>query len=839
MITWILQSSLCWLIFLIIYRIFLQKETFFRFNRYYLLGTLLLGGIIPLLRLLWEQWAFQEKDLPVITAFQGTARILDLQFNSPTGLNAIDWLAWMSLIYWIGVLVSFGLLVRECYGILRLIRTCPKQQKGGFIQVTTDFEHLPFSFLHYIFISDKVKFKDRELNRILRHETSHVTDRHTMDVLIVELIAVMAWWSPMVYWYKKSIRNTHEYLADALVTLSEDKNSYGRLLIDHSQRGLHMALANHFIYSQLKNRINMMMKLRSRPIQAWKYTLIVPILALLGILFAYKSDVIQIPQPENLPMNVVNSFNDSIYNEVDQMPRFPGCNHLRSTEERSNCSLQNLVAYLSKSVRYPGNARQSGIQGVALISFVVNTDGTLTQFELLKDPGQGTGTEALRVAKAMNELEEKWTPGQLNGHPVRVKMTLPIQFKLAESAALEQVPEKLKFSGLALYVLNGDKVSADEIENILPDQIQAINILKDEKAIEKYGPEGKFGVIEIETKPNYILNGEESSKEIMDQIPPDQIATVDVVKYGKKGTANVSVWTKDAIAPELKEKIVKMIGDEKQMLILDGNPTRLESIVSLGYKIKSMHQVGPDESIVKYGQEGKFGAVEFLTTEDKTERKIFQEVDELPRFPGCEQLATYAEKQACANEKLIQYLYTRLQYPKSAKDQAIEGRVVVSFVVTEDGNLFDVKLVKDIGGGCGTEAMRVVQTMIDMEQKWIPAKKNGQSVAAEFKLPLQFKLQTNIKPANTTIASEKVTRVENAPVKLVPNPSSQQVEVFWNKSGAVQLEIFDISGKLMQKGKWAEFNGSQIVDIKLLSPGTYIVKLIQGAVSQEQKLIIR
>jgi len=781
-----------------------------------------------------------DKDLPVYAAFQGTARILEFQFDSPTGLSAIDWFALLKLIYWTGVAVSLGLLGKECIGILRLIRTCPKKRMGNYIQVTTDFEHLPFSFLNYIFISDKVKFKDRELDRILRHETSHVTDWHTLDVLLVELISVVAWWSPMVYWYKKSIRNTHEYLADALVTRSDDKNSYGRLLIDHSQRGLHMALANHFIYSQLKNRINMMMKSRSRPIQAWKYTLIIPMLFILGLLFAYKSDVIYYSDPK-LNVNLREGIDsDSVYTEVDVMPRFPGCNHLRSRDEQTNCSMQNMVSYLSKSTRYPKSAHQMGVQGTALVSFVVNTDGTLTQFELLKDPGQGTGIEAMRVVQAMNQLQEKWTPGELDGKPVRVKMQLPIQFKMETLSDLEQIPNKLKFSGLALYVLNGDKVSAEEIENIMPDQIIAVNVLKEEKAIEKYGPEGKFGVIEIETKPKFIVNGKETTKEEAYKIMPDQITTVDIVRYGNQEPGIVNIRTQGDPDPVLKAKIQKLIGDGKQTMILDGKQISLEPLMDIASKIKSMHQLGAEEAVKKYGDLAKNGAVEFSTELDNMDRKIFQQVDDFPRFPGCEALTDQDSKQNCSNQKLIQYIYSKLKYPKSAKDEGIEGQVVVSFVVTEEGKLFDVKLVKDIGGGCGEEALRVVNSMQEMNERWIPGRKNGQAVATEFKLPLQFRLQAAVKPANpANTAEQKVIKVENAPIKLVPNPSSHQVEVFWNKSGAVQIEIFDISGKRVHTNKWAAFNGSQVIDIKSFSPGTYIVKMIQGTMSQEQKLIIQ
>ena len=73
-----------------------------------------------------------------------------------------------------------------------------------------------------------------EIEKVMQHELSHVSGWHTIDILLSRLVAVVAWFSPMVYWYQNTIRNTHEYLADAIVTRSSDTQSYGQLLIENS-----------------------------------------------------------------------------------------------------------------------------------------------------------------------------------------------------------------------------------------------------------------------------------------------------------------------------------------------------------------------------------------------------------------------------------------------------------------------------------------------------------------------------------------------------------------------------------------------------------------------------
>lgn len=519
MITLILQSSLCWLVFLLIYQLFLMKETFFRFNRYYLVVTLALGVLIPVSRLAWDYMDASSIALHAFVGFQGTARVFEVSANNHT---RIDWLRWINLIYWSGVIFFLIQFIKEVISIVNTIRKYPHQRFPAYTLVTTEYEHLPFSFMGYIFISRKVQFKDDELNRILEHEGSHVQGVHSLDVLLVEIIKAFAWFSPLVYWYKITIRNTHEYLADALVLKHSDTRSYGQLLINNAQQGLQMTLANHFIYSQLKNRINMMIQSPSRRINIWKYTLIIPVLIMLGVMFAYKSDS-------------------------------------------------------SKDL------------------FTVSKD------------------------------------------PFISKDTLP--------------DEKL-------YFLNGEKSTVAEIKNILPQQITSVTVIKDKEQLKPYGEEGKHGVIQIVTRTLYFVDGVESTKEAVDKIDPEQIESMDVIRFGKSTTG-----------------IVKVTLKEQQPM-------------------------------------------------------WFQHL--MPQFPG-------------GDEALLKYLAENIKYPSIAKEKNIQGRVILEFIVGTDGSITGIKTKKGIGGGCDEEAMRVVNSMNTMKEKWIPGSKEGKVVPVSFTLPITFTLgDTNV-----------------------------------------------------------------------------------------------
>ena len=120
--------------------------------------------------------------------------------------------------------------------------------------------------------------------------------------------------------------------------------------------------------------------------------------------------------------------------------------------------------------------------------------------------------------------------------------------------------------------------------------------------------------------------------------------------------------------------------------------------------------------------------------------EIFLVVEDMPRFPGCENLPK-AERIDCANKKLLQFIYKNIKYPPIAKENGIEGTVVIQFVVDKTGSITEPKIVKDIAGQCGTEALRVVKLMGKMGEKWTPGKQRGRPVKVRYTLPVKFRLE--------------------------------------------------------------------------------------------------
>lgn len=123
------------------------------------------------------------------------------------------------------------------------------------------------------------------------------------------------------------------------------------------------------------------------------------------------------------------------------------------------------------------------------------------------------------------------------------------------------------------------------------------------------------------------------------------------------------------------------------------------------------------------------------------EDDIFRVVEEMPRFPGCEDEKTTEDKKKCADKKMLEFIYKNIKYPAIARENGVEGTVVVTFVVEKDGAVTDIKVLREIGAQCGQEAARVVNLMNLEGIKWLPGKQRSRPVRVQFNLPVRFSLE--------------------------------------------------------------------------------------------------
>ncbi len=133
------------------------------------------------------------------------------------------------------------------------------------------------------------------------------------------------------------------------------------------------------------------------------------------------------------------------------------------------------------------------------------------------------------------------------------------------------------------------------------------------------------------------------------------------------------------------------------------------------------------------------------------EEEVFKVVEEMPRFPGCEnKKLSDRKKEECAKEKMIKYIDENLIYPKEALDQEIEGMAVIQFTIWKDRSIKNIKIVRNPGAGTGEEAARIVESMKEMDEKWRAGHQRGKPVNVQYTLPVKFRLEKPSKKRTKT-----------------------------------------------------------------------------------------
>ncbi|MCF6167141.1 M56 family metallopeptidase [Lutibacter sp.] len=309
MINYIVQVVLFQALFLAVYDFFLQKETFFKWNRFYLLSTPILSFIIPLLKFESIQKTIPQEYIEQLpTVFLNPQEVI-VQANKYS--SAPNHLA---IIFYVGLALFLVLFLIKLFKIFQLIATNKVLKKENYSLVLLDNRQSAFSFFNYIFIN-KHLLKSEDL-QIIKHELVHCKQNHTLDLLFFEILKIVLWFNPMVYVYQKRITLLHEYISDAEVVLKTDKKMYFNKLLAETFNVENISFINQFFkHSLIKKRIVMITKEKSKKMKQLKYLLMVPLLVSMLVYVSCSNDSqIDIEQVEKI-LNEENSISEGKYFE--------------------------------------------------------------------------------------------------------------------------------------------------------------------------------------------------------------------------------------------------------------------------------------------------------------------------------------------------------------------------------------------------------------------------------------------------------------------------------------------------------------------------------------------
>lgn len=310
--TWLLfllKSTLILSLLYLVFRLLIRKETLFLQSRIVLIFIVIISAIIPIIYLPSSVPSFAPESLnPIIhnPSFEEPVQSENIALPSePTvAVSAYSQSVFIStelivlLIYSTGVFISFCLFIYRLTSVLRLIGKSRRKELNGVRLIIINDDIPAFTFGKFIVMSKH----DFEINSkaILTHEMSHIKQGHFYDLMLMELVKIIYWFNPLVYYMNSDMKEIHEFQADEFTIKSGiDAVNYQLLIIQKGVGHQKFALANSFNHCQIKNRITMMNKSKNSMLWSWKVATFLPLLVLLLMAFSRKND--NPPKIENLP----------------------------------------------------------------------------------------------------------------------------------------------------------------------------------------------------------------------------------------------------------------------------------------------------------------------------------------------------------------------------------------------------------------------------------------------------------------------------------------------------------------------------------------------------------
>ncbi len=538
---YLLKVNIAIALFYIFYRLFFARDTFWKTRRLYLIATLIVSFVYPFLSI--ENWMQSQK--PIQTIVTSYNVLPEFTVNAQQTVSNFIWLEILLYIYF---LVAAGFLLRLFVQLISILKIKLKSDKSivqGVEVIVVAEKISPFSFFNTIYLNPSMH-QSHELDQILAHELTHVRQWHSVDVLVSELLCIAFWINPFVWLAKKEIRQNLEFLADNKVIESGfDAKLYQYSLLQLSFQNHELLLTNKFNVLPLKKRIKMMNQQKTSKTGLLKYLLVIPLATALVItsnaetlinkaqskVYQINTKVNEVTKQSNeldevkvvgyaeIQKTTDNELTIQAHNEASPetqlKPQSPATEIKIDDSQLKNAPDKNttfmvvekmpeypggnvaMFSYLGKNVRYPVEAQKNGIQGRVICQFVIDATGAIDSVRVVRSVDPHLDAEAIRVIKGM----PTWTPGEQRGVKVRVKYTLPINFNLQGGT---NTPKKLTMSdpkNPPLIVLDGEIMPANfNMNNLKPENIDKIEVLKDASATAVYGDKGKNGVIVIQTK---------------------------------------------------------------------------------------------------------------------------------------------------------------------------------------------------------------------------------------------------------------------------------------------------------------------------------------------------
>jgi TonB-dependent SusC/RagA subfamily outer membrane receptor len=571
---YLLKASGLVILLILFYYLFLKNETFFKSIRSYFLIGLIIVICLPLI------------EIPVyvenITNQFNTIEFIEATQVQTETLNSFDWIAVLSSIYILGLLLFSLKFIFQLASLSYLITKHKFYKEGKYYFIETSKDISPFSFFNIIIFNNQ-HFSSEELEQIINHEKAHAMQWHSLDTLLAHILVILLWFNPFVWLYKKAVQQNLEFLADSYaLELANNQKLYQLTMLKTSQAAFCTDISNNFYNSLIKKRIVMLHKNRSTSKNQWKYALLIPMLIAFIFTFntktiAQEKEIVEIKEQEKRKIELVIT-KDS---EEDSL------NKLKKAANKLN----NL------DINFKGIKRNSKGE-ITAIKITAKSKGSNANYSV-------TGNNPIKPIKISYNSEDD-NIGIGAGEILHKKHYV---YEVYENGNVDIKTDKKTSANYVFVTSDSDKSKSKGGNEIV--EVEEITITKkgENSWIQKDG----------ETQVNVEVTKSKDGKKLVKIIEKE--GDHEVIEIIEDGDENVFHIKKDGDKLK-KHKISKTDnfvfisdGDGKEPLIfIDGKEASKEEMEKLEPDfIKSVTVLKDDSAIKKYGKKGKNGVI-LITT---------------------------------------------------------------------------------------------------------------------------------------------------------------------------------------------------------------------------------
>ena len=464
---YLLKSMILSGIFFGYYTLFLKNTIYHAYNRFYLLASMALSLAIPFFKL--SMFSVTEEQAA------GAKQLLIYLTQLPASPVQEEYISWEIIVIAVISSLFVSYLVYSVLRIFRLKAMNSKTLMGEFTFIETDLDEAPFSFFSNLFWKKSISIEDECGRKILQHELSHIREKHSWDRLFSQLICSVFWMNPFNWIIQKELQNIHEFIADRDAVGTGEVDAFAKMLLK-TYYGNHFLNPSHsFYYSSIKRRIIMLTTSNIPKYAYLRKVAVLPLLAFILALFSIQLSAQEAKENKAEAQSIAakqqkQAAIDQIQAKIDQK---------QAVIDQKQAAIDQIQATIDQK-----QAEIDQKQAKVDYELAMLDQGIFSTPSDIKSMNVDTNKMIIR--------------GTRNGKDVTVTVNRPNEnttlkgdIALKPSSGQKDNP---------LFVIDGVISSDINLKDINPNNILSINVLKGEKATEKYAEKGANGVIEITTK---------------------------------------------------------------------------------------------------------------------------------------------------------------------------------------------------------------------------------------------------------------------------------------------------------------------------------------------------